>query len=124
MAFFKKDGAYFIAEESAKNHYHSFPANHIDLNSFMFANPEITHFTDINWEVNLLYEELDKHVEKHLALNLFLMGMDSTFSVEIRKEAMYASVIILIKSCLLCQGLLILSLLRKVYLFYSLVLEL
>ena len=87
-AVFKKDGEYFIAQKSANDKYHSVPINHFDLNNFTFANPEMEHFTDIDWDIELLGKELENHAQRMDALNFFLMGMDSSLNDELRKEAM------------------------------------
>lgn len=87
-AIFKKEDEYFILERSGDNDYRSFPINHLDLNSFTLAKPEITHYDNIEWETERLYDELNNDAEKHNALELFLMGMDKSLSDDLRREAM------------------------------------
>jgi len=87
-AIFKEEDDFFIFERLNDSDYHSKPFNHFDLNSFLLAQPEITHYNNIEWEKNRLYDELSNDAEKQDALNLFLMGMDKSLSDALRREAM------------------------------------
>jgi tetratricopeptide (TPR) repeat protein len=87
-AIFVKDGEYFILERTEDNQCTSAPIRLMDFNSFLLAKSETEKITGINWTEDQLCEELNNDAERHEILELFLMGMDTSFSEELRREAM------------------------------------
>lgn len=58
------------------------------FNAFNLCRPEIERFTKIKWTDSQLEEALIKSSKKFDALDLFLNGMDISFSEDIRTEAL------------------------------------
>ncbi len=88
QAIFKKEDEYYLFEPVDETHYRSSLIRLMDFNSFLLARPEIEYHKEINWTEEQLQTALKRHIAKHDALNLFLTGMDTTYSIKIRKQAM------------------------------------
>ncbi|MCH8941063.1 MAG: tetratricopeptide repeat protein, partial [Bacteroidetes bacterium] len=87
-AVYKKENKYFVLEQSSDGNYLTSSFDNLESNAFSLANPEIDVIKDIHWQNEQIQAELDKDIKRKDALNLFLMGMDTSLSNSLRKEAM------------------------------------
>lgn len=87
-AIFKKDNIFFCVEIDDSNNSKIFPFTRYEFNSFYIAKPELEIHDNINWNLQQLIKALNNSIKKFEVLHLFLMSMDGTYSILLRKEIM------------------------------------
>ncbi len=87
-AIFKRDEDYFLLETDENERCIFSPIRIMDMNSFVLSKSEITVLNRPGLTEDEICNELIKDTEKHEVLEMFLMGMDSTYSDGLRQEAM------------------------------------
>lgn len=95
QAVFKEGDAFYLYEPFDEASERTTVIKHFDLNNFMLNRPEIDHYININWSKDELRIKLKKEIGKYDSLNLFLTGMDTSYSLNIREKAM----VLLVEDC-------------------------